>query len=105
MTRTSLLIAIAAAAGSVIGYVDSRPGWDDTGITAGTLLLTACVLATLRPRAAALIGLAAGLPVVLFNVIVHGGFGSLLAIAFSMAGAAVGYGLNRLFGGEHALKR
>ena len=99
MTRkASVVVAVAIGIGSIVGFVDSRPTWDDTGVTAGVLVLAALVLACIRPSAAWLIGLALGLPVVLFNAITRGGFGSLLAVAFSMAGAGIGYGIGRALG-------
>jgi len=94
--KTWGVVAIAAAAGAVIGYVDSRPGWDDTGVTAGTLLLAGLLLALIRPRAAWPIGLALGIPVVVFNAVAHGGPGAAPAVGFGLAGAALGYGLGRL---------
>jgi len=90
-----VVVAVAAVLGAVIGYVDSRPTWDDTGVTAGALVVCAFALAWIRPGAAWLVGLALGVPVLLFNAIVHGGFGSALAIAFSLAGAASAYGIRR----------
>jgi hypothetical protein len=100
--KTLVVVVVALVAGAVIGFVDSRPTWDDTGVAAGALFLSALVLACIRPRAAWLIGLAVGLPVVLFNVIAHGNFGSFLAIAFSLAGAAIGYGIGRALGVDGA---
>ena len=44
------LVVAATACGLVIAYVDSRPSWDDTGITAGTMMLVAGVLGLLGPR-------------------------------------------------------
>jgi hypothetical protein len=38
-----LLIAISIAFGLLIAYVDSRPNWDDTGITA-VAIFAACFL-------------------------------------------------------------
>jgi hypothetical protein len=39
--RAALLLlgVVSLAAGGVIAWVDTRPGWDDTGITAGALLI------------------------------------------------------------------
>lgn len=96
--KTLVVVAIAAAVGAVIGFVDSRPTWDDTGVTVGALLLAALVLALIRPRAAWMIALAVGLPVVLFNTVARGGFGSVAAIGFSAVGAGIGYGIGRALG-------
>lgn len=56
-----LLLAIAIVIGLLIAYVDSRPTWDDTGITAGTLLLSSGLLTFLGYRRPWLIALAIGL--------------------------------------------
>jgi len=45
-----LLPAIACFLGLLIAYVDSRPTWDDTGITAGSILLVSGLLAMLADR-------------------------------------------------------
>jgi glycerophosphoryl diester phosphodiesterase len=43
--RRGLLAAFALGVGAVIGLLDSSPGWDSTGITAGALFVTAAVFA------------------------------------------------------------
>jgi hypothetical protein len=53
--------------------------------------LAAAILAALQPRFGWLFGLAVGTPVLAFNMIVHGRFGSALAIAVALFGAGVGY--------------
>jgi hypothetical protein len=88
---TWLAVAVALAIGIAIGYVDSRPTWDDTGITAGSVFLAAAILSAVRPRAAWLVGLAAGAPVLVFNVVLSGNFGSAVAIAIGLVGALVGF--------------
>jgi hypothetical protein len=40
----------AVACGMGIAYVDSRPGWDDAGISAGALLIAAGILGLAAPR-------------------------------------------------------
>lgn len=49
--RTLVVVAVAAGLGVVIGFMDSRPTWDDAGVTAGALLLVALVLGAIQPRA------------------------------------------------------
>ena len=48
--RLGIGLAIALAMGIVIGFVDSRPGWDDTGITVVSLLLASGVAACVAGR-------------------------------------------------------
>jgi hypothetical protein len=56
-----LLLAVAVLTGLFIAFVDSRPGWDDTGITAGAMLLSSGLLTLLGYRRPWLIALAIGL--------------------------------------------
>jgi hypothetical protein len=56
-----VLLVIAILTGLFIAYVDSRPTWDDTGITAGTMLLSSGLLTLLGYRRPWLIALAIGL--------------------------------------------
>ena len=45
-----VLLGVAITMGLAIAWVDSRPHWDDTGITAGSLLLSAGLLGLIGPR-------------------------------------------------------
>ena len=81
---------LALAAGLAIGWVDSRPTWDDTGITAGAIVLAAGAIAWWRPRGA----LVWGLLVAGFVPLFERTWGSLLALAFGL-GAAGLVGLER----------
>ncbi len=45
-----LLLATSIAIGLSIAFVDSRPHWDDSGITAAALLLSAGLLGAVGPR-------------------------------------------------------
>lgn len=46
----SLVGALAVVAGCLIAWIDTRPGWDDTGVTVGLIVLVAstCAVAGLR---------------------------------------------------------
>jgi hypothetical protein len=103
MKRTEQLedlrtIGIGLLVGLGIGYVDSRPTWDDAGITAGVLFLAAAVLAAARPRLFWLNGLAVGLPVFAINALLHSNYSSAIAVGFSLVGSAVGYVAGKILG-------
>jgi hypothetical protein len=85
-----LALAVALAAGAAVGWIDSRPGWDDTGVTVGALLLASGALAAARPRAWWGVALATGLPVPLFNGLAGGGFASVAALPVTLVAAGVG---------------
>jgi hypothetical protein len=91
---------LAVAVGLGIGYLDSRTTSDDAQVTAIALAVSSFVLSTASPRVAWFVGLAVGAPVVVFNHLSTGGYGSLIALAFSAGGAVIGYGLGRALFGE-----
>jgi len=88
--------ALVLAAGAAIAWVDTSPGWDDAGITAGAVLTVSAAgaaggvafwlsaLLTVAPL------LAAELP---------GGAGVLLCIPIALAGAAAGGVIRRTIRG------
>jgi hypothetical protein len=93
MARTSrgggsLLVALAT--GASIGYVDSRPGWDDTGVTALAVLVVSGALAFWEPRFAWCSALLVGgfIPLIEGR---GGNDGSILALVVAAVGSAVGY--------------
>jgi hypothetical protein len=96
---TSIVLLAATALGLGIGYVDSRPTWDDTGISAAAILLTAAILAAVRPRAAWWVGTIVGVAVLGWSVATGGGFGAAVALPIALIGAAAG----RMVGGSPAL--
>jgi len=81
---------LSLAVGCLIGYVDSRPTWDATGITAGSIFLASLLIAAWRPRSAWLTGLLIGVPGVGFNLVAHGNVASITAIVIALVGSAVG---------------
>ena len=69
-----ILLALAVLFGILIAYVDSRPTWDDTGITAGTMLLSSGLLTLLGYRRPWLVALAIGPWTPLYETYVSGNF-------------------------------
>ena len=88
-------LAIAGVAGIAIGYVDSRPGWDDTGITAVSLLLAAGIAAFVARRFPWLVAVATGIWVPLFELPYLASGGPLAALVFAAVGAAIGWLIRR----------
>ena len=69
-----ILLALAILVGLLIAFVDSRPTWDDTGITAGTMLLSSGLLTLLGYRRPWLIALAVGLWTPLYETYISRSF-------------------------------
>ena len=95
MQRLVLLI-VALALGFLVTYVDSRPNWDDTGVTALAILITCGILGAAGPRQPWLWALAVGAWIPILGVVRAQNYGSLLALAFAFAGAYAGMGLRKL---------
>lgn len=85
-----LLLALAIVAGLSIAYVDSRPSWDDTGISAGLVLLTTGLLALLGHRRPWLLAMAVGAWIPLYGILVTHHAASILALVIALVGAYSG---------------
>jgi hypothetical protein len=94
MRRHVLLGALlgALALGLGIAWVDSRPGWDDTGVTAGLVILSAAAFGAAMPRHPWLWALAIGAWIPLVAIVQSRNAGALLALAIAFAGAYAGWG-------------
>ena len=91
------LLLVALLLGVSIAWIDTRPTWDDTGITVGLLLIAAAGFGAVYPRLAWLWALALGAWIPLFNIMIAHNFGSLLALVLAFIGAYVGVGIRSLF--------
>lgn len=97
---------IAAAIGAGVAYVDSRPNWDDTGITAGVVILAAGLLSVIRPRTWWLSGLLVGAPIPIANYALHRNLSAIVALVIAMIAAAFGALIgNALFAEDHPASR
>ena len=90
------LLIISLALGAAVTYVDSRPTWDDTGVTAGALLVISGVFGFLGPKRPWLWALALGVWIPLLAVIRTHNYGATLALVVAFAGAYGGMAIRRL---------
>ena len=81
------LWTLAIALGTSIAYVDSRPTWDDAGVTAMALFLIAAAFGFAGPRRPWIWATALGVWIPLLGVLGSGNYGSLLALLVAFAGA------------------
>ncbi len=90
-----LSMVVAIGAGLAIAFMDSRPGWDDTGVTAGALAIAALVAVLIegsgRVLRVAAIAVLVGIWIPIFEIAAPGAYGSLLAFVFSAVGAFIGW--------------
>ena len=93
--RVVFLVAASVIAGLAIALVDSSPGWDSSGITAGLLLLSSGTAAAVAGDRPWLWTLLVGLPTPAIELAGGGDAGSIGALAFAAAGAAIGWAIGR----------
>ena len=95
MARDPFLMGLAVVSGLAIGFVDSRPGWDDTGITAGLLILAAGAAAIVSGRRPWLWALLVGAGTPLLEIPTGGSLASLAALVLAAVGALAGWLVSR----------
>lgn len=94
--RQPVLAVVAMTLGLAIAWVDSRSGWDDTGITAVSLLTVGAVTAALSGRRPLVWAVLVGAWTPLLEIPGSGDPAPLIALGFALAGSLFGYGLARL---------
>lgn len=94
MRRT--LFAAAIVLGIALAYVDSRPGWDDAGVTAGLLFVVTATLGAAAPQRPWVWALCVGIWIPVLSIFTQSNYGSLMALAFAFAGAYGGMWLRRM---------
>jgi hypothetical protein len=89
-TMHKVLLPAALGIGLLTAYVDSRPNWDDAGITALAIFACCAVCGALEPKRCWLWALAIGMWIPVLGIATSGNYGSVLALVFSFAGAYTG---------------
>jgi hypothetical protein len=89
--RDTLAFIVSGTGGLAIAWVDASPGWDDTGITAGLLLVVACVAAGVSGRRPWLWAILVGVPTPFVELAGGGDPAAPAALAFAAVGAAAGF--------------
>ena len=92
--RTNLklitLLVLSIATGLLLAYIDSRPGWDDTGIMAGMIVLSSALFGFLYPSKPWIWALAISGWIPLHAILVTGDVKMLLVTLFGFAGSYLG---------------
>lgn len=87
------LLVAASLAGIAIAYVDTRPTWDDAGMTAGAMALAAAAFGLLGPERPWRWALAVGVWIPTYTMVrtpVPGSIVMLVVLIFPLAGAYLG---------------
>lgn len=87
------VFALAVSAGIAIAFVDSRPHWDDTGVTVFSMVAVAAICGVVAPQKPWLWALAVGVWIpahAMATRLSPGSFAMLVVLAFPIAGAYAG---------------
>jgi hypothetical protein len=100
--RDRLLVAAALAAGLAIGFIDSRPTWDDTSITVGALFTVSAAIAAIAGRRPWLWGLLVGMWIPIFEIRPGGPAAPMAALLFAFIGSVLGWVVGQFLRGPAA---
>jgi hypothetical protein len=89
-----ILLGLGVLAGLFLALLDALPGWDDTGVLAGGLLLSSGLLALLGYRRPWLLALAVGLWIPLHDIFLSHDMRMLLVLIFPVVGAYAGWAVH-----------
>jgi hypothetical protein len=90
-----VLFVVAFCLGGLIAYVDSRPNWDDAGITALAIVVGCGLLGVAGPRRPWLWALTVGSWIPVLGILLAGNYGTLLTLPFAFGGAYAGMAVRR----------
>ena len=89
-------IVLAVILGIAIAWVDTSPGWDDTGISVFLIFMAAAICGFVANEKPWLITLLVGIWIPLFNILIAQNFGSLIALVPAFLGAYGGWLISRI---------
>ena len=84
------LLTIAIGLGLIITWVDSHPSWEDTRITAGSILILTGLLGMSMPQPPWLWALAVGIWIPAQGILRHHNFGLITVLIIAFIGAYTG---------------
>jgi hypothetical protein len=89
-------VSLTVVFGIAIACIDSRPNWDDSGISAFLIVISAAVCAFLAREKPWLIALAVAVCIPIYGILTTQNFGSLLALVIGFGGAYAGYLIRKM---------
>ena len=92
-----ILFIIAIALGMIIGFIDSRPHWDDTGVTVGMILIATACLGFVIPKRAWVWAISVGIWIPIRNIVLFNKYSSSISIVIAFVGAYIGVLTYKLF--------
>ena len=93
--KTFYTVLASAMLGLTIWWIDSRPHWDDTGITVGLVIIATGLISFINPKKPFICAIATSLWIPLDQTINNQNYLTLLVFVFGFMGAYAGSFLRR----------
>jgi uncharacterized membrane protein len=90
-----ILLGLSIGLGLLIAWIDSRPTWDDTGVTAAMILVVAAIIGYIYPKQPVIWALTVSAWIPMWGIIHTNNYTSLLALLFGFVGAFLGYFISK----------
>ena len=87
---------LSTLAGMIIAWIDSQPGWDDTGITAGMLFIASALAGFFYPRKAWLWAILCGIWIPVVAIQRRGDLIMFIVLIITFGGAYSGYLIRKI---------
>jgi hypothetical protein len=95
--KQKILLITAALFGLFVAYVDSRPTWNDTGITVFALLIGSGIIGLLADKRPWLFALAVGIWLPLWYIVTTHNLSMIIVLAFPFVGVYIGWAVHLAF--------
>jgi hypothetical protein len=95
------LLILAVGIGLAIGWIDTRPNWDDTGVTVALIFGASLLFGLGIPERPWMWALAIGVWIPAYNIVQSRNFESLVALAPAFLGSYLGHLIPRAFRTEN----
>ena len=92
-----LFLILAVASGVIIGWIDTRPNWDDTAITVFLIFFSSAIIGGGFPKRAWLWAIIIGGSVISFNFFIQNNFQAMAALIISFLGSYIGVSIRNIF--------
>jgi nicotinamide riboside transporter PnuC len=92
-----VLCIVSMSVGLLTAWMDSRPNWDDTGITVAFILGTTMILGFSMPRFAWLWAILDGIWIPINNLIFHQQYTTLIVLMIAFMGSYSGVFIRKMF--------
>jgi hypothetical protein len=92
--------SLSTLGGMAIAFIDSQPGWDDTGITAAMLFIVSGLAGFFNPKKLWLWALLCGIWIPVVGIIRRGDFMMLIVLIITFGGSFSGGLIRKMVSGQ-----